>query len=87
MTQKQERRLANDEMVEGFRDGYDLNAPEPNENRSNSYRHGFKAGRNDVLPYGKGPFAGLGMEEVLQMAEDAMEADEPPLHPRKNLID
>ena len=38
-------RPANAEMVEGYRDGYDLNAPEPSANRSNSYRHGFAVGR------------------------------------------
>lgn len=38
---------ANDEMVEGFRDGYDMSAPEPSVNRSHSYRHGFANGRDD----------------------------------------
>lgn len=66
---------ANVEMVEGFRDGYDLNNPEPNENRSHSYRHGFKAGRNDKMPYGEGPFHGMHSDEVLQMAEEAMKRD------------
>lgn len=32
-------------MVEGYCDGYDLNAPEPSANRSHSYRHGFAVGR------------------------------------------
>jgi hypothetical protein len=36
---------ANAEMVEGYRDGYDTNAPEPSANRSHSYRHGFMVGR------------------------------------------
>lgn len=40
-----ERRPANDEMVRGYMDGYDLNAPEPSSNRSFSYRHGFAVGR------------------------------------------
>jgi hypothetical protein len=35
---------ANDEMVQGFLDGYDLTAPEPSANRSASYRHGFENG-------------------------------------------
>lgn len=34
-------------MVEGFRDGYDLTAPEPSANRSASYRHGFMCARID----------------------------------------
>lgn len=40
-----EQKPANAEMVEGYRDGYDLNAPEPSANRSHSYRHGFAVGR------------------------------------------
>lgn len=38
---------ANDEMVQGYMDGYDLNAPEPYANRSHSYRHGFAVGRSE----------------------------------------
>jgi hypothetical protein len=38
---------ANADMIEGFRDGYDLNAPDPSANRSASYRHGFANGRDD----------------------------------------
>ena len=40
-----ERKPANEEMVQGYMDGYDLDAPEPSENRSYSYRHGFAVGR------------------------------------------
>ncbi len=73
---KDDRRPANDEMVQGFRDGYDLDAPEPGDNHSHSYRHGFKAGRNDVMPYGNGPFYGLSFAQITQMAADAMDRDE-----------
>jgi hypothetical protein len=38
---------AEQEMAEGFRDGYDLSCPEPSANRSHSYRHGFAVGRSD----------------------------------------
>lgn len=38
---------ANDDMVDGYRDGLDLSAPEPLSNRSHSYRHGFANGRDD----------------------------------------
>lgn len=41
------QRPANAEMIEGFKDGYDLDAPEPSENRTASYRHGFANGRDD----------------------------------------
>lgn len=37
---------ANAEMIEGFKDGYDLDAPEPSSNRSASYRHGLANGRD-----------------------------------------
>lgn len=67
---------ANAEMVQGFLDGYDPNNPEPSENRSHSYRHGFKAGRNDILKGGEGaPFHGLSVEEVRRLADEAMEKD------------
>lgn len=66
---------ANDEMALGFLDGYDLNAPEPSENRTHSYRHGFKAGRNDKMPDGEGPFSGMGCAEILRLADEAMARD------------
>lgn len=36
------------ERVDGYRDGRDPEAPEPSENRSASYRHGFKVGRAEL---------------------------------------
>ena len=68
-------RPANVEMIEGFQDGYDLDAPEPSENRSHSYRHGFKAGRNDKAN-GAGPFHGMSYEAVRAEADKAMHLDE-----------
>jgi hypothetical protein len=65
-------RPANVDMVEGFCDGYDLAAPEPSGNRSNSYRHGFMCGRID-----RGQVASPGYERLTRMADEAMEADEP----------
>lgn len=41
----QESRPANAEMIEGFRDGYDLSVPEPSSDRSESYWSGFIIGR------------------------------------------
>ena len=64
-------RPANAEMVQGFRDGYDLSAPEPSANRSHSYRHGFANGRDDRA--GK-PRAGY--TELHRLADLAMEMDE-----------
>lgn len=37
-----------DEMVEGYLDGLKPDNPEPSANRSNSYRHGFANGRDDI---------------------------------------
>jgi hypothetical protein len=45
---------ANDDMLEGYRDGRNLDNPEPSDNRSHSYRHGFTNGRADIL--GKSAF-------------------------------
>lgn len=43
------RSAAEDEMVLGFLEGYDINEPEPGPNRSKAYRHGFANGRDDIL--------------------------------------
>lgn len=66
-------RPANDDMVEGFRDGYDLTAPEPSANRSASYRHGFMVGRIDKTPalWGKRT-----ADELRDMADKAMAEDD-----------
>lgn len=65
-------RPANAEMIEGYRDGLDLSSPEPNANRSCSYRHGFMAGRSDrhIKP------AWRTADEGRQMADAAMAADD-----------
>lgn len=36
------------EMIDGYLDGFDPNSPVPSENRSYSYRHGFANGRDDL---------------------------------------
>lgn len=63
-------RPANEEMIEGFRDGYDLSAPEPSANRSHSYRHGFANGRDDRAGKPRGSY-----EELVRLADLAMEMD------------
>jgi len=35
------------DYVEGYRDGYDLNCPEPSDNRSLRYKHSFAIGRSE----------------------------------------
>ncbi len=69
-------RPANQEMVDGFIDGYNLDNPEPSDNRSHSYKHGFKAGRNDRLPGEERPFAGLSVSDIKRLADEAMARDE-----------
>lgn len=61
---------ANAEMIEGFMDGYDLNAPEPSANRSASYRHGFANGRDDRRGKPRASF-----QELTREAESVMLAD------------
>jgi hypothetical protein len=36
------------EMVDGYFDGRNPDMPEPSDNRSASYRHGFRSGRADL---------------------------------------
>jgi hypothetical protein len=64
------RRPANDDMVEGYMDGRDLDAPEPSANRSHSYRHGFAVGRAEKVGKTLGTF-----DQVNRMADAAMDAD------------
>ncbi len=60
-----------DEMVEGYRDGFDLSNPEPSANRSRSYRHGFANGRGDQSGKGRG----LSYDELNRLADEAMTLD------------
>jgi hypothetical protein len=62
---------ANDEMVQGYLDGFDLNAPMPSANRSDSYKHGFANGRADKT----GLSRGLTFDALNQLADDAMMRD------------
>lgn len=61
---------ANDEMLEGYRDGFNPDSPEPSANRSESYRHGFACGRADRAgrPMGRA-------DAVRARAVAAMDAD------------
>jgi hypothetical protein len=65
------RKEAEDEMVLGFMDGYDRNAPQPSENRSRSYRHGFANGRRDIGMLEDGMCAA----ELREMAEECIGMD------------
>lgn len=59
-----------DDMVQGYLDGLDLDNPEPSENRSFSYRHGFANGRDDR--YGKPRASAI---VLIKMAEEAERKD------------
>mgnify|MGYP003443714893 CR=1 FL=1 len=63
--------MANDEMIQGYRDGRNLENPEPNDNRSHSYRHGFKAGRSDVTHTLQFP----SVQAAIEMANEAVSKD------------
>lgn len=62
---------ANDDMIEGYKDGRDLDAPEPSANRSRSYRHGFAVGRSERNNTRLGTF-----DQVTKMADEAMLLDQ-----------
>jgi hypothetical protein len=61
---------ANDEMVSGYLDGYDLDAPEPTENRTHSHRHGFANGRDDRAGKPRASAAELRQMAALAMMKD-----------------
>lgn len=62
---------ANDDMVQGYRDGRDMDCPEPTINRSHSYHHGFAVGRCDKA--GEPAFGNAALARTL--AELAMKKD------------
>lgn len=47
---------AQDDMVEGYMDGRDPDAPAPSGNRSIAYAHGFQSGRDDLSRTLSAPF-------------------------------
>jgi hypothetical protein len=62
---------SSDEMVEGYLDGRDLNSPEPSDNRSHSYRHGFANGRDDRAGKPRASAAVLRLQADAAIAADA----------------
>lgn len=62
---------AEDEMVEGYRDGFDANAPTASSNRSRSYLHGFANGRADRARKARGVADELRRKAAVAMAIDA----------------
>lgn len=64
-------RPANQDMIDGYLDGFNLDNPEPSENRSASYRHGFANGRDDRRGTPR-----ASAQELREAADRAMEEDE-----------
>ena len=62
---------ANQEMMDGYSDGLNLDNPEPSENRSASYRHGFANGRDDRRGKPRAPAYVLRYLDDEAMIEDA----------------
>lgn len=67
-----DRKPANADMIEGYMDGYDLNAPEPSANRSHSYRHGFMVGRAEKT----NNRSAAPHEKLNELADEAMAKDD-----------
>lgn len=69
--QESEVAEANQEMIDGYIDGFDLSNPDPSDNRSRSYRHGFANGRADKT----GKLRPYPIDEIRRLADEAMAAD------------
>lgn len=72
MTLLRGRDEANFEMVEGYRDGGDLDIPEPSANRTNAYRHSFMIRRAEVIRGSTGKSA----DALRAEAEEAVQKDD-----------
>jgi hypothetical protein len=64
-------RPANQDMIDGYLEGRDLDTPAPSENRSYSYKHGFMVGRNE-----KNGTITQGAAYLRRAADAAMDADD-----------
>lgn len=62
---------AMNDMVQGYLDGRNADVPEPSGNRSLSYHHGFRNGRDELE--NKRPRADA--EKLRKMADEAIRAD------------
>lgn len=60
--------ITHPDFVEGYIDGRDLTAPEPNENRTERYKHSFRIGRAEAR--------GLPVPSYEQSMKSAAKADE-----------
>lgn len=67
------RKEAEDDMVDGFNDGYDRDCPPPSGNRSRSYAHGFQNGRDDLAGSPRASAATLRQMDEIAISSDAPE--------------
>jgi hypothetical protein len=58
-------------MIDGYKDGFDHNSPDPSGNRSASYLHGFANGRDDLRRKPRADY-----KTLVAMADAAMAKDE-----------
>jgi len=63
--------MSEQQMLEGYLDGLDRDAPEPSRNRTESYRHGFANGRDDLRRCLRDIAANLRALAELAVAKDA----------------
>lgn len=68
---------ANDDMVQGYMDGRDKDAPPPSANRSASYCHGFNVGRSEIENRSLGAFDAMRAAADRAMTADAANAMPP----------
>ena len=61
---------ANDDMMQGYLDGYERDAVRPGPNRSASYVHGWKNGRDDRIGMPRSTAAELREKAVESMLTD-----------------
>jgi hypothetical protein len=66
-----EERPANADMIQGYLDGLNMNCPDPSDNRSFSYRHGFANGRDDRAGRPR-----TSADELRRLADEAMDLDD-----------
>lgn len=59
-----------DDMLEGYNDGRNPDSPEPSANRSDSYRHGFQNGRDDLRNQPR-----AGARELRRQGDEAIAKD------------
>jgi hypothetical protein len=63
---------ADEDLLQGYLDGLRADSPLPSGNRSDSYRHGFENGRDDLAHHPRAPAADLREMADMAIALDGM---------------